>query len=976
MVLMTRTTGVHVTTQNTAQLRIRRSTRVRILHPLATAFDWRVVVYLLFVVLAVFVAVQAPAAVDVAVGSPGDRLFLQSSPGLRASDQETWYGDEISADAVSGRSRWTRQIAHITIPAFDQNADVSVVVRMAGWPADVQNTRTTQPAVQVVINGSAVAVFTPTTTFDDYYVVLPAQLNTQPEVNITMRVSDVFTATTSHADVRPKGVRVERVAVATPNDWVALSTPPLPMLWWAVCYALLIYMIAVMLIRHVAPALVISLALTTITIIAMAFQRVYVVAAWPYLVYLLAGWMLWLLRQNIAHAWYVLYRAFARGAGIGCGIWVAVACVIAFYLQQLPIPMLLPHPIWQYLLYAALTWLLVGVGIFYLLARPFEWMIKTWERRSGAVAVVLGMVAVAGSVYMVYPAPFIGHADYADNVVVARNLVQGRGWVVDYVTQFYRIYPTVTHPQETWPLLQPVWIAAAFVVAGVNDTAARIPNYVFFATLLYLIWRVSVRLWDGRVGTLAVAIVAVNMYVYRQLEYATTDLAFVVFALAATMAVYDIRAATHTQPAYQRWYESRVFNVIRAGIVTGLMLLQKPGSGGVLALGMGLWLLYDYRAALAQPLITTRLDRLRNNVRSLWSRIWPVFVWTLVALLCVAPYIEHNMRLYGSPAHTTEQVDAWLLEYTDWDAIYRVYAADGNIGSGDIPDRSWLLRWGYDGATRKMLHQIVAVRNYLVPSFAALPPAMQPLGAAPDASGLLTELWLWCAIFGLFLWHSPAHAMLKRLLMAAFVPYWLFMVTYWHANEPRYWVVLVPWLALLAAATLVALIDRSRVWFGARLLAPVVVGVFLCLGDVTMHSVQLIQQRQRIDTQLVAADRDMYAYLQQKTPLSAVAMTRVPWQLQWYAERPAVMIPADADAQTLLRIAQHYQVRYLVLDSLQRPNAATRAMIDTMLKDPAYGFVEVYRTPTYTVNDVDGTYTMQSVVYEFPIDYAGVAAIR
>jgi len=39
-------------------------------------------------------------------------------------------------------------------------------------------------------------------------------------------------------------------------------------------------------------------------------------------------------------------------------------------------------------------------------------------------------------------------------------------------------------------------------------------------------------------------------------------------------------------------------------------------------------------------------------------------------------------------------------------------------------------------------------------------------------------------------------------------------------------------------------------------------------------------------------------------------------------------------------------------------------------------FVERYRTPTYTVNDRDGTYTMQSVVFEFPADYAGVAEIR
>lgn len=969
-------TGVDVTTPNTAQLRLRRSPRVRVLHPLASAFDWRVVVYVCFVVLAVAIALQAPAAVDIAVGSVGDRLFLQSSSGLGEIDQATWYGDEISADATSGRSRWTRQVAQVVVPAFDQGVDVSIMVRMAGWPADVQQTRTVQPRVDVAVNGEALAVFTPTTTFDDYYIVLPAAQNTNDSIAITMRVSDVFTATTTHADVRPKGVRVERVAVATPNDWVALNLPQYAIVGWGVLFALLIYIIAIMYIRHVAPALVVSLVVVAVTIMAMAFQRIYVVALLPYLVVLCVLWSLWLLRRDIGHAWHVMHGAFVRGAGLGCGMWLAVACVIAYYLQKQPIPAFLPHPVWQFCVYVVVSWLILGIGIFYPFARPLEWMMTWWHKRSGIIAGVLGSVAVALAMYTVHAAPFIGHADYADNVVVARNLLQGRGWVVDYVTQFYQIYPSVTHPQETWPLLQPVWIACAFVFAGVNDAAARIPNYLFFALMLWLIWRVAVRIWDGRVGTVAVALVSVNLFVYRQLEYATTDLAFVVFALAATSAVYEIRAATHTNQVFARWYESRVFKVILAGLATGLMLLQKPGSGGVLAFGMGIWLLYDYRAALAQPLITTRLDRLRNNIRALWGRVWPVLVWTVIALLCVAPYVEHNMRLYGSPAHTTEQVDAWLLEYTQWDAIYRVYAPDGAIGTGDVPDRSWLLRWGFDGVSRKMYNQVVAVRNYLLPSFAALPAVLHPLGAAPDATGLLDELWLWCALCGLFIWYSPAQVMLKRLVIAMFIPYWMFMVTYWHANEPRYWVVLVPWMALLAAATLVALIDRARVWFGARLLAPVVVGVVLCISVSVVGTWQTIQQRQRVDAQLVAADRDMYDYLRQKTPLSAVAMTRVPWQLQWYAERPAVMIPADADAQTLLRIAKHYQVRYLVLDSLQRPNGATRSMIDRMLNDDTYGFVEVYRTPMYTVEDEGKSFTMQSVVYEFPVDYAGVATIR
>ncbi|MCE2851005.1 MAG: hypothetical protein LW717_07455 [Chloroflexaceae bacterium] len=82
-----------MTTQSTAQLRLRRSQRIRLLHPLATAFDWRFVVYGLFVVLTILLAFQAPSSVDIAVGSLGDRLFLRSSAGLGAQDADAWYGD-------------------------------------------------------------------------------------------------------------------------------------------------------------------------------------------------------------------------------------------------------------------------------------------------------------------------------------------------------------------------------------------------------------------------------------------------------------------------------------------------------------------------------------------------------------------------------------------------------------------------------------------------------------------------------------------------------------------------------------------------------------------------------------------------------------------------------------------------------------------------------------------------------------------
>ena len=501
-----------MTTQSTAQLRLRRSQRIRVLHPLATAFDWRFVVYLLFVVTALLLTFQAPSAVDISVGSVGDRLFLASSAGLGAQDATKWYADEITQDAASGRSRWTRQSATVTIPAFDTGADVSLMIRMAGWPADALNAAVEQPNVRILVNTHELAVYTPTVAFDDYYVVLPAALNNASDIVVQLTVSDVFTATQSHNDLRPKGIRVERIAVATPNDWVALNVPSPVFLGWGVLYAIMLYVISIMLYRRSGVALVMSLLAVAFTFVLVAFQRIYVVQLLPYLVVLLLVWCTWLLRQDVSKAWRSLILAFQRGAGIGCGVWVVLAILLAYGLTLLPIPRFVPTDLMQYAIYLGGVLLLLGAGLFYPVATLLTRMLSWWERRSGVVFFVMFIAALSGALYILQTAPFIGHADYADNAVVARNILSGRGWVVDYVTQFYTMYPSVTHPQETWPLLQPVWIAIAFVMVGVSDLGARIPNVVFYGVLLALIWHTGRKIWDGRVGTIAVAILAVNAY--------------------------------------------------------------------------------------------------------------------------------------------------------------------------------------------------------------------------------------------------------------------------------------------------------------------------------------------------------------------------------------------------------------------------------------------------------------------------------
>jgi hypothetical protein len=93
-------------------------------------------------------------------------------------------------------------------------------------------------------------------------------------------------------------------------------------------------------------------------------------------------------------------------------------------------------------------------------------------------------------------------------------------------------------------------------------------------------------------------------------------------------------------------------------------------------------------------------------------------------------------------------------------------------------------------------------------------------------------------------------------------------------------------------------------------------------------------------------------------------MTRNPWQLNWHAERPAVMIPNTSDQTMLFFLAEYYGADYIVFENLQRLKGdATQILaplMDARTAQPGEvinGFELVYASPTPTD---------RVLVYRFP----------
>ena len=284
-----------------------------------------------------------------------------------------------------------------------------------------------------------------------------------------------------------------------------------------------------------------------------------------------------------------------------------------------------------------------------------------------------------------------------------------------------------------------------------------------------------------------------------------------------------------------------------------------------------------------------------------------------------------------------------------WEEIYRVFTPE--LGGPGVPDRSWILRWGFDQTLSKFTTQVAALRDYLLPAWRGLPSGLDLLFSANERKNILSPIGAWLSLIGL-IGAIRFRRRLVGLLSAAYLPYMIFMLTYWRTNEERYWVSLLPWLALLAAWAIWAGYDALAAISDRRWAPLGLILVGVALSAMVGFSRPDIAQKVRNEAALWQPDLEAYSWLTEQTTPGSVIMTRIPWQLNWHTERPAVMIPNTADRELLLKIARHYGANYLVLENQQRVKGDAGRLLaplmdhDNQVGQVIDGFTLIYASPT------------------------------
>lgn len=313
------------------------------------------------------------------------------------------------------------------------------------------------------VGDTHLAEFRPTATWQSYTFVIPAALQPSPDLVLKLTTSATFQHTLRGNDLRPKGVRLATVAVA-PH-----ASPPsglLPPAWRAVgllmLVALLLYLVLLRVFGSYPLAFVATILATGAGAAGLALTRIWMgavleVALWGLFGLLLVAWsgpLLGWLHRLLQR--YTYGHALHYGVAVAAGLWLALLSGAA--VQRWASPTV---GLWHAMFPDSLLIGVVLVGsVMLLIASGPSGLPHTTERIAASMdhprharwwLLLLGGAWLAYVFAVILRLPYVGHADYADNAVVARNLIAGRGWVVDYVSQFYTIIPTTTARKRHGP---------------------------------------------------------------------------------------------------------------------------------------------------------------------------------------------------------------------------------------------------------------------------------------------------------------------------------------------------------------------------------------------------------------------------------------------------------------------------------------------------------------------------------------------
>lgn len=447
------------------------------------------------------------------------------------------------------------------------------------------------------------------------------------------------------------------------------------------------------------------------------------------------------------------------------------------------------------------------------------------------------------------PGPGIGDPTHYYNL--ARNLADGRGFVIDYIWQYHNPPSDITHPEDYWMPLPAVWPALSFALFGEGLFAALLPSVLFgsvIPVLAYGIAKMADEADDVALMTMAGALFLPELV----LNAARTDTTITYILWVGLSALCFYRGVRHKPPF-----------LFAAGVFGGLAQLSR--QDGILLAPAMLVTLGIYRWVGARP------------ISPLWLSAVPIG-W----LLALGPWLARNIVLFGVPLTGGAGRTLFMTHFTDQFTYGRVLDLQHYLDWG-IPNI--IANWAFMAAANiKTLYTLLDV---FLP-VAALAGLWGMLWRRDRERLLLMTLPL-VMIGALFIFYSfvtPFHTQggsFKKSAMLA-LPFWAYSGAWAMAR-----------------------------WVSPRRAAYVLIGIMV--GLALLNSIELIRADFDLARRFEASTQTLARALEELGDANndgeIVIMTQDPFMLNYHGYR-ALMIPSDP-RDMILTAAARYRVDYILL---------------------------------------------------------------
>lgn len=466
------------------------------------------------------------------------------------------------------------------------------------------------------------------------------------------------------------------------------------------------------------------------------------------------------------------------------------------------------------------------------------------------------------------PRTHVNHGDIAEYYATAKNLAEGRGFVIDYVWNFWN------HPagipafsNDWWMPLTSILSAIGMLIGGVSYTSAQNTMVVVTSVLPLVVYLLGRELWDSRAVGLVGALLATTYHLF--MDQVSAPLSHAPYVVLASLALWLI-VRSMRDPRSWKW----------AGAAIGLAHLARSDSvvlfGALAAAALVARPRPPWRALLLAPL-----------------------AWAAV----MSPWWIHNLVVLGTPQPGGSLRAAFLPSYEHW------YSLPESV----TPER-WLANgWGPVLALKRQISQV----NLETAATGLVSGAADRTGAW-NHPPLVALLWLsWLGLLTTF----------RR----RFVPFWTLWALVWIFYSLVFTAVgaesfrtgmysVYPTLVLCAAAGLLLLARWASRLLPAgepareKLAAALVLSaaIWLVAGHYRYARASMINKGAAIDEMFAAYTALRTRILEPLGLQDAVIMSREVHELNAISGVKGVMIPLEPEP-VIREVARRYGATHILL---------------------------------------------------------------